>query len=64
MPARPAQQASIEFPGHLEAFPIDYVDYVHLARELDASLTTSDQGQKAAAAGFKVPLWEVPVAGD
>ena len=74
---------AIEFLGHLEAFPIDYVGYVlsplrvgewaaamhcsaydavyiHLAREQDASLATSDKGQKAAAIGFKVPLWEVP----
>ena len=29
-----------------------------------ASLATSDKGQKAAAAGFKVPLWEVPAAAD
>ena len=74
---------AIEFLGHLEAFPIDYVGYVlsplrvgewaaamhcsaydavyiHLAREQDASLATSDKGQKATAIGFKVPLWEVP----
>ena len=78
---------AIEFLGHLEAFPIDYVGYVlspkrvgewaaamncsafdavyvHLARELDASLATSDKGQKAAAAGFRVPLWEVPASAD
>ena len=38
--------------------------YIHLARRLDASLATSDKGQKAAAAAFKVPLWEVQVSAD
>ena len=38
--------------------------YIHLARKLDASPATSDKGQMAAAAGFKVPLWEVPASAD
>ena len=38
--------------------------YIHLACKLDASLATSDKGQMAAAAGFKVTLWEVPASAD
>jgi len=38
--------------------------YVHLARELDASLAMSDKGQKVAAAGFMVQLWEMPGSAD
>ena len=81
------RRQAIEFLGHLEAFPIDYVGYVlnpkrvgewaaamncsafdavyiHFARELDTNLATSHKGQKAAAAGFKVPLWGVPGSTD